>query len=222
MKMYNRLTLWMTLADGPVLGDTASPDRECYRLATPAIIRPMGFNKRRMERERQPARRLEPEQRHRELGRAHHSGREARRHLEQPRSTQGAAIVLSNDRDGNPRRHAYPHLRVSGVSAVRRDRSAHARSPSADDHRRAHSEAIVPPMLSEPAVRPAIGAAAMKPGARYEITVDGKSRTMRDTKAVAIEAGEFLKSKNPNVEVAIVALVAGEKTIIKSGPMLLK
>jgi len=30
---------------------------------------------------------------------------------------------------------------------------------------------------------------------------------MRDTKAVAMEAGEFLKSKNPNVEVAFRDLV---------------
>ena len=33
-------------------------------------------------------------------------------------------------------------------------------------------------------------------GARYEITVDGKLRSMRDTKAVVMEAGEFLKSES--------------------------
>ena len=53
-------------------------------------------------------------------------------------------------------------------------------------------------------------------GAPYEIFVDGKSRTMRDTKAVAIEAGEYLKSKNPNVPVEVRDLIGGETTIIKS------
>jgi hypothetical protein len=52
-------------------------------------------------------------------------------------------------------------------------------------------------------------------GARYEITVDGKPRSMRDTKAVAIDAGELLKSKNPNVEVSVRDLVSGQTTIIK-------
>jgi len=55
-------------------------------------------------------------------------------------------------------------------------------------------------------------------GARYEIFVDGKPRTMRDSKAVAIEAGP----KNPNVEVAVRDLAGGETTIIKSGPSPLK
>lgn len=57
-------------------------------------------------------------------------------------------------------------------------------------------------------------------GARYEITVDGKPRSMRDTKAVAIEAGEYLKSKNPNVEVTGRDLVGGETIIMKSVPSL--
>ena len=57
-------------------------------------------------------------------------------------------------------------------------------------------------------------------GARYEIFVDGKSRTMRDTKAVAIDAGEYLKSKNPNVEVAVRDLVGGETIVIKNVPSL--
>jgi len=55
-------------------------------------------------------------------------------------------------------------------------------------------------------------------GARYEIFIDGKPRTVRDTKAVALEAGEFLKSKNPNVMVAVRDLVGGETIVIKSGP----
>jgi len=55
-------------------------------------------------------------------------------------------------------------------------------------------------------------------GARYEITVDGQPRTMRDTKAVAIEVGERLKSKNPNVEVVVRDLVGGEMIVVKSVP----
>jgi hypothetical protein len=35
----------------------------------------------------------------------------------------------------------------------------------------------------------------MTQGARYEITVDGKPRTNRDVKAIAVEAGEYLKAK---------------------------
>ena len=58
-------------------------------------------------------------------------------------------------------------------------------------------------------------------GARFEIFVDGKPRTTRDTNAVAMDAGEYLKSKNPNVVVEVRDLVGGETTIIKSGPPLI-
>jgi len=44
---------------------------------------------------------------------------------------------------------------------------------------------------------------SQSPGANFEITVDGKSRTYRDDLTIAIEAAKYLKSKNPNVEVAI-------------------
>jgi hypothetical protein len=33
-------------------------------------------------------------------------------------------------------------------------------------------------------------------GARYEIAIDGKTRTHRDTEATAIEAAEYLKFRN--------------------------
>ena len=45
--------------------------------------------------------------------------------------------------------------------------------------------------------------------ARYEITVDGKPRSNRDTKTIAIQASEYLKSKNPNVEVTVRDLIGG-------------
>src|SRR5258705_11246069 len=57
-------------------------------------------------------------------------------------------------------------------------------------------------------------------GARYEITVDGKPRSHRDTNTIALEAGQYLKSKNPNV-VAVRDLI-GETIVIKNPPPLLK
>ena len=47
-------------------------------------------------------------------------------------------------------------------------------------------------------------------GARYEITVDGKPRSNRDTKT---------KSKNPNVEVTVRDLIGGETIVIKNSPL---
>ena len=39
------------------------------------------------------------------------------------------------------------------------------------------------------------------PGAQFEILVDGKPRSYRDIKAVAIETAEFFRSKNPNSDI---------------------
>jgi hypothetical protein len=41
------------------------------------------------------------------------------------------------------------------------------------------------------------------PGAQFEILVDGKPRSYRYIKAVAIESAEFLKSRHPHSEVAV-------------------
>jgi hypothetical protein len=41
------------------------------------------------------------------------------------------------------------------------------------------------------------------PGAQFEISIDGKPRSYRDRKAVAIEAAEHLKCKHPNSEVVV-------------------
>jgi hypothetical protein len=41
------------------------------------------------------------------------------------------------------------------------------------------------------------------PGAAFEITVDGKSRSYRDRKAIAIEAAEHLKHKFPHCDESI-------------------
>src|SRR5712675_684864 len=51
-----------------------------------------------------------------------------------------------------------------------------------------------------------LGQAAMKAkqtGARWEITVDGKPRSYRDDRQIAIESAQYLKRKNPNVEVTV-------------------
>ena len=47
-------------------------------------------------------------------------------------------------------------------------------------------------------------------GAQFEILVDGKPRSYRDIKAVAIASAEFLKSKSPNSAVAVKNLKTGE------------
>jgi hypothetical protein len=40
-------------------------------------------------------------------------------------------------------------------------------------------------------------------GSRWEITVDGKPRTYDRNRELAIEAGQYLKQKNPNVDVTV-------------------
>jgi hypothetical protein len=40
-------------------------------------------------------------------------------------------------------------------------------------------------------------------GARYEIVVDGKPRSYRDDRALAIEAGMYLKELRPTSEVIV-------------------
>jgi hypothetical protein len=52
------------------------------------------------------------------------------------------------------------------------------------------------------------------PGAQFEILVDGKPRSYRDIKAVAIASAEFLKSRNPHSEVAVKDLQTGEVTVV--------
>jgi hypothetical protein len=57
-------------------------------------------------------------------------------------------------------------------------------------------------------------------GAKFEIIVDGKPRSMRDLKETAIEAGKYLKQKQPQSEVSIrdirdnsVTVIDGEKIV---------
>jgi len=43
-------------------------------------------------------------------------------------------------------------------------------------------------------------------GARWEIAIDGTPRSYRDDKRLAIEGAEYLKSRNPQAEVAVARL----------------
>ena len=56
------------------------------------------------------------------------------------------------------------------------------------------------------------------PGAQFEITIDGKPRSYRDIKAVAIASAEFLKSRNPNSNIAVKDLRTGEVTPVAFRP----
>ena len=50
------------------------------------------------------------------------------------------------------------------------------------------------------------------PGAQFEILVDGKPRSYRDIKAVAIASAEFLKSRNPHSEGVVLTRPPGIHT----------
>ena len=52
-------------------------------------------------------------------------------------------------------------------------------------------------------------------GARYEITIDGTTRSHRDRKDMALEAAKFLKTKNVHSEVTVRDLETGETTSVK-------
>ena len=49
-------------------------------------------------------------------------------------------------------------------------------------------------------------------GAQFEISVDGKPRSYRDTKVTAIEGAEYLKQRHPHSEVTVKDLKSGEVT----------
>jgi hypothetical protein len=51
-------------------------------------------------------------------------------------------------------------------------------------------------------------------GARWEITVDGKPRTYDHKRELAIEGAQYLKMKNPNVDVTVRDLEGVEETIV--------
>jgi hypothetical protein len=51
-------------------------------------------------------------------------------------------------------------------------------------------------------------------GAGYEILIDGKTRSYRDTKAVALEAAQYLKLRNLTSVVTVRDVKSGEVTPI--------
>lgn len=50
-------------------------------------------------------------------------------------------------------------------------------------------------------------------GARWEITVDGRARSYRDVREIAIEAARFLKSRHPLSKITVRDLDGGEAEI---------
>ena len=55
----------------------------------------------------------------------------------------------------------------------------------------------------------------VNPGANFEIVVDGMTRSYRDDPVIAMEAAEYLKTKNPTVEVAVRNIRTGEVTPVQ-------
>jgi hypothetical protein len=51
-------------------------------------------------------------------------------------------------------------------------------------------------------------------GARWEVTIDGKPRTYDRNRELAIEAGQYLKQKNPNSDVTVRDLEGVEGTVV--------
>jgi hypothetical protein len=58
----------------------------------------------------------------------------------------------------------------------------------------------------------------MTTGGRYQITVDGQPRSNRDSKAIAVEAAEYLKHKNPHSAVTVYDRVTGDTATIEMLP----
>jgi hypothetical protein len=52
--------------------------------------------------------------------------------------------------------------------------------------------------------------------ALYEIAVDGRPYSYRGGKGLAIETGQFFKSRYPNFDVTVRDMESGETTIVKS------
>jgi hypothetical protein len=71
------------------------------------------------------------------------------------------------------------------------------------------------PPPTEPLPPAALGKAL---GAQFEISIDGKPRSYRDRKAVAIEAAEYLKWKHPHSEVVVKDLRSGEGMVVAYKP----
>ena len=52
-------------------------------------------------------------------------------------------------------------------------------------------------------------------GARFEISIDGTTRTYRDQEELAREAATYIKKLNPNSEITLRDLQTGTVTVMK-------
>jgi hypothetical protein len=52
------------------------------------------------------------------------------------------------------------------------------------------------------------------PAARFEISIDGVTRTYRDQKELALLAAQILKSRNPDSVVRLKDLKTGEESVV--------
>jgi hypothetical protein len=55
-------------------------------------------------------------------------------------------------------------------------------------------------------------------GTQFEISVDGKPRSYRDTKAMAIQSADYLKQRQPHSKVTVKELKSGEVTVVAWKP----
>ena len=55
-------------------------------------------------------------------------------------------------------------------------------------------------------------------GAHFEIQVDGKPRSYRDSQAIAIASAEYIKNLHPHSEVAVKDLQSGIVTVVAYKP----
>jgi hypothetical protein len=55
-------------------------------------------------------------------------------------------------------------------------------------------------------------------GARFEILLDGKTQSCRDTMLTAMGAATFLRSQNPSSRVAVRDLQTGQLTVLPTTP----
>jgi hypothetical protein len=56
-------------------------------------------------------------------------------------------------------------------------------------------------------------------GARYEIAIDGTTRSYRDSEKIVMEAAIHLKTKHPQSEVTVRDLATGNVTAVKHPPL---
>ena len=69
--------------------------------------------------------------------------------------------------------------------------------------------------LRRQAHAPGMSTVMRNAGARFEVAIDGTTRTYCDLRELAIEAATRLKTKNPNADVTLRDVEAGETVTVK-------